>query len=250
MLTLPGIHSSLPATLSNAYGSFSHPAKRQWHQSTRAFQGLARHERAMLNCQSRERFIVNLSHQLQLAFDFLSCTTYLMPKESHQVRRILSLYLFKLCPPFLLVGASFLNEVKSHYRSMERDQHNYIDALRTCLDSLIINLERDRRNSRTYLEFKQAFMGQHKSSLKRFQIPFPGNISTAHRHKWERTPRLNPSVHSSAAVSSARVLGPMGAQLIPNYGYTDLLVRDSIRQLERTHWTWNLQKTRSLALLR
>lgn len=34
---------SLPtATLSNAYGSFSHPAKRQWHYSTRAFQGLAR----------------------------------------------------------------------------------------------------------------------------------------------------------------------------------------------------------------
>lgn len=31
MRTFRGIHSSLPATLSNAYGSFSHPAKRQWH---------------------------------------------------------------------------------------------------------------------------------------------------------------------------------------------------------------------------
>lgn len=31
MLTLRGMNSSLPATLSNAYGSFSHPAKRQWH---------------------------------------------------------------------------------------------------------------------------------------------------------------------------------------------------------------------------
>ena len=31
MLTLRGMNSSLPATLSNAYGSFSHPAKGQWH---------------------------------------------------------------------------------------------------------------------------------------------------------------------------------------------------------------------------
>ena len=39
------MNSPLPATLNNAYGSFSHPEKRQWHSSTRAEQGLARHER-------------------------------------------------------------------------------------------------------------------------------------------------------------------------------------------------------------
>lgn len=52
-----------------------------------------------------------------------------------------------------------IKEVEVNYRSMERDQRPYRNELRTCLDLFISNLERERRNSVTYINFKRTFMG-------------------------------------------------------------------------------------------